>query len=65
MELSKDRSDFLHLAHVVPLDFSILRDRFETDVATYIWDAPATKLRRTLRLWIDEAEEIRGRAQKN
>jgi len=61
----KDRSDFLHLAHVVPLDFSILRDRFETEVATYIWDAPATKLRRTLGFWIDEAEEIRGRPQKN
>ena len=61
----KDRSDFLHLAHVVPLDFSILRDRFETEVATYVWDAPASKLRLTLGLWIDEAEEIRGRAQKN
>lgn len=60
----KDRSDFQYLAHAVPLDFSLLRDRFETDVASYVWEAPANKLRQTLDLWIGEAEEMRGGSPK-
>jgi hypothetical protein len=57
----KDRHDFLYLAESVPLDSSVLRARYESDVAPYVFEAQDRSLRLTLDLWISSAEEGRTR----
>ena len=57
--LPKDRADVRYLAQAVPLELAVLRSRFETEVKPYLWDSRSLEL--TLKLWIDDIEEIRTR----
>ncbi len=61
----KDRADFLYLGESVPLDFAILRSRYESEVAPYLFDAADRSMRLTLDFWIESAEEIRSREAKD
>ena len=55
--LQRDRDDFAYLAEIVPLDLSILRNRYNDEMRVY----PGRPEREdvTLQLWIDIVEERR------
>lgn len=59
--LPRDREDFFYLAESVPLEMAVLRARFESDIAPYVFEAMDKALRLTLDLWIASVEELRGR----
>jgi hypothetical protein len=56
--LQRDRDDFAYLAQIVPLDLSILRNRYNEEMRVYLGRPEREDL--TLQLWIDIAEERRN-----
>jgi hypothetical protein len=55
--LQRDREDFAYLADAVPLDLSVLRDRYLKEMRGYLGRPEREDL--TLQLWIDIAQERR------
>lgn len=55
--LQRDRDDFAYLAQTVPLDLSILRNRYNEEMRVYLGRPEREDL--TLQLWIDIVEERR------
>jgi hypothetical protein len=55
--LQRDREDFVYLAETVPLDLSILKERYTEEMRTYLGRPEREDL--TLQLWIDIVEERR------
>ncbi len=57
--LQRDRDDFAYLAEAVPLDLSVLRNRYRDEMRVYLGRPEREDL--TLQLWIDIIEERRSR----
>ena len=55
--LQRDRDDFAYLAQTVPLDVSILRNRYDNEMRAYLGRPEREDV--TLQLWIDIVEERR------
>jgi len=55
--LQRDRDDFAYLAETVPLDLSILKDRYNEEMRVYLGRPEREDV--TLQLWIDIVEERR------
>ena len=55
--LQRDRDDFAYLADIVPLDLSILRNRYNDEMRVYLGRPEREDV--TLQLWIDIVEERR------
>lgn len=55
--LQRDRDDFAYLANTVPLDLSILRNRYNDEMRVYLGRPDREDV--TLQLWIDIVEERR------
>jgi hypothetical protein len=55
--LQRDRDDFAYLAQTVPLDLSILRNRYHDEMRAYLGRPDREDV--TLQLWIDIVEERR------
>lgn len=55
----RDRSDIQHLAHTVPFDLNILRERYMTELRPYLLDPERED--KTLKFWIEDIEELRAR----
>jgi len=55
--LQRDRDDFAYLADTVPLDLSILRNRYNDEMRVYLGRPEREDV--TLQLWIDIVEERR------
>jgi len=53
----RDRDDVKHLAHAVPLDLNLLRERYERELRPNLGNRTREDL--TLRLWIEAIEEER------
>jgi Nucleotidyltransferase of unknown function (DUF6036) len=53
--IQRDRDDVKHLARTVPLDLSVLRERYEEELRPYLAAPEREDL--TLRLWIEAIEE--------
>lgn len=58
--LQRDRDDFAYLARTVPLDLSILRNRYNDEMRAYLRRPDREDV--TLQLWIDIAEEQRRKS---
>jgi hypothetical protein len=58
--LQRDRDDVVYLAEVVPLDVSLLRDRYRREMRLYLGRPEREDL--TLDLWIDIIEEHRRKS---
>ena len=58
--LQRDRDDFAYLARTVPLDLSILRSRYKEEMRAYVGRPDREDV--TLQLWIDIADEERGKS---
>lgn len=56
--LQRDRDDFAYLAQTVPLDLSILRNRYNDEMRAYLRRPDREDV--TLQLWIDIVEERRN-----
>ncbi len=56
--LQRDRDDFAYLAQTVPLDLSLLKNRFNEEMRGYLGRPDREDV--TLQLWIDIAEERRN-----
>jgi hypothetical protein len=56
--LQRDRDDFAYLAQTVPLDLSILRNRYNDEMRAYLGRPDREDV--TLQLWIDIVEERRN-----
>lgn len=56
--LQRDRDDFAYLAQTVPLDLSILRNRYNDEMRGYLGRPDREDV--TLQLWIDIVEERRN-----
>jgi hypothetical protein len=56
--LQRDRDDFTYLAQAVPLDVSILRQRYKEEMRAYLGRPEREDV--TLQLWIDIVEERRN-----
>ena len=54
----RDRSDVRHLAHTVPFDLNILRERYMTELRPYLRNPTREDL--TLQFWIEDIEELRA-----
>jgi hypothetical protein len=57
--LQRDRDDFAYLADTVPLDLSILRDRYNDEMRVYLGRPEREDV--TLQLWTDIVQERRRR----
>ncbi|HEY2934418.1 MAG TPA: DUF6036 family nucleotidyltransferase [Acidobacteriota bacterium] len=55
----RDRDDIKHLARAVPLDITMLRERYEAELRPYLGNPEKHDL--TLHLWIEMIEEQRLR----
>jgi hypothetical protein len=55
--LQRDRDDFAYLAETVPLDLSILKNRYDDEMRVYLGRPEREDV--TLQLWIDIVEERR------
>lgn len=55
--IQRDRDDVKHLAHAVPLDLNLLRERYERELRPNLSNPAREDL--TLRLWIEAIEEER------
>ena len=55
--LQRDRDDFAYLVDIVPLDLSILRNRYNDEMRVYLGRREREDV--TLQLWIDIVEERR------
>jgi hypothetical protein len=55
--LQRDRDDFAYLAETVPLDLTILKDRYNEEMRVYLGRPEREDV--TLQLWIDIVEERR------
>lgn len=53
--IQRDRDDVKHLARTVPLDLSVLRERYEKELRPYLAIAERADL--TLRLWLEAITE--------
>ena len=54
----RDREDVFYLADTVPLDVSMLRQRYQEELRPYLGNPAREDL--TLELWIEAVEERRG-----
>jgi hypothetical protein len=53
----RDRDDVKHLARIVPLDFDVLKERYQTELRPNLGNPEREDL--TLKLWIEVIEEER------
>lgn len=58
----RDREDFRYLAEAVPLQMASLRERYDAEVAPYLFEATDKALRMTMEFWIEDVEELRARS---
>jgi Nucleotidyltransferase of unknown function (DUF6036) len=58
----RDRSDVRHLAHTVPFDLNILRERYTTELRPYLLNPERED--KTLKFWIEDIEELRTRTSR-
>ncbi len=56
-----DRDDVKHLAQTVPLDLTVLQDRYDKELRPYL--GVPTREDQTLSLWIEAIEEERSKKQ--
>ena len=56
--IQRDRDDVKHLAHSIPLDLKILKERYEKELRWQLGNPEREDL--TLRLWTEMIEEERG-----
>ena len=56
--IQRDRDDVKHLAHSIPLDLKILKQRYEKELRWQLGNPEREDL--TLRLWTEMIEEARG-----
>lgn len=56
----RDRSDVQHLAHSVPFDLNILRERYTVELRPYLLNPEGED--KTLEFWIEDIEELRARS---
>ena len=56
--VQRDRDDVKHLAHSIPLDLKILKERYEKELRWQLGNPERENL--TLRLWAEMIEEERG-----
>lgn len=56
--IERDRNDVRYLARTVPFDLDLLRERYETELRSYLGNPKREDL--TLQLWIDAIEEDRA-----
>ena len=56
--IQRDRDDVKHLAHAIPLDLKILKERYEKELRWQLGNPEREDL--TLRLWTEMIEEARG-----
>jgi len=56
--IQRDRDDVKHLAHSIPLDMKILKERYEKELRWQLGNPEREDL--TLRLWTEMIEEARG-----
>jgi hypothetical protein len=57
--IQRDRDDVKHLAEVVPLDLTILRDRYEKELRWQLGNSSREDL--TFKLWVEMIEETRAK----
>jgi len=56
--IQRDRDDVKHLAHSIPLDLKVLKERYENELRWQLGNPEREDL--TLRLWTEMIEEERG-----
>jgi hypothetical protein len=61
----RDREDFRHLAASIPFEMDRLRERYDDEMAAYVWDKTGRDLSLTLDLWIADVQELRARRDGN
>ena len=57
-KIQRDRDDVKHLAHSIPLDLKVLKERYENELRWQLGNPEREDL--TLRLWTEMIEEERG-----
>jgi hypothetical protein len=55
--LQRDRDDFVYMAQIVPLDLTVLKQRYTDEMRIYLGRPEREDV--TLQLWIDIVEESR------